>query len=232
MELFKMNGVLIILCVIIFLLFSVVWQVVDWWRKVKHPQKPPIKWNVFKIFLGSPSGLDTERKVFCKEVDFFNRIDAHPRNIHFEVVKWEDIPPSYGQPQKIINSHLLQCHCYILILWERWGAPPGGNKYESGCEEEFYLAEKCLKASNMRDIAVYFKKVDEDKKNSPDEQLRKVLAFREKVIGEHTLLFKDFSRMDEFKKMVTSYLADWVLEITGYKPKEGVQSVLDYEKLN
>ena len=126
-----------------------------------------IQWTVFRVFLGSPDGLDSEREIFWRELDDYNTIEAHPRNIHFEKVDWNEFPTEYGRPQTHINCELVKCHAYVLLLWDRWGSSPGivdGKDYSSGCEEELILAEECKNSDRpMGKIAVYFKHIDKER---------------------------------------------------------------------
>jgi len=161
--------------------------------------------RIYRIFIGSPQGLETERKACREEVDDYDKIEANHRNIHFVTKGWEDIASEYGRPQSIINKHLIGCDCYILVLWDRWGSETnrdGSKGYSSGSEEEFYLAESLLKNNEMKKIAVYFKKVDEARLSSPDNQLKKVIDFKEKIKREKLLFFKEFDGIDEFKKEI------------------------------
>lgn len=194
-----------------------------------------VMYRVFKVFLGSPDGLEEEKKAFCEEVNFVNTTQANPRSVHFQVVRWEDIPPDYGRPQSIIDGYLKECQCYVLILWERWGSPPGSNEgssYSSGSEEEFSLAEEWLSNpdARMRKIVVFFKSVDSEKWNSPDAQLEKVKSFRIQLQQENKLLYKEFAGIGDFRKYVQAWLAKWVYELTEPAKARGVQSVLDYEE--
>ena len=99
-----MNEAWVIFVGIVLCLLCFGWLVAMQWRKKGQAQEQtipePIKWSVFKLFLGSPNDLAEERKVFCKEVDDFNQAHANPRHIHFSVVKWDDIPSTYGRPRR------------------------------------------------------------------------------------------------------------------------------------
>jgi hypothetical protein len=196
------------------------------------------KWVAFKIFLGSPDGLDDERVIFWKEVDDYNAIEANPRNIHFRKVDWREFPSEYGRPQTHIDNELIGCHAYVLLLWDRWGSSPGvvnGRVYSSGCEEEFELAERCKgsTARPMKKIAVFFKHVDEGhleeirRDAEREEQYRRVQQFRQNCENSQKFLHNGFRDSEELRKRIRSFLAKWVLEVTGWRHPIGVKSVLD-----
>lgn len=188
-----------------------------------------------KVFIASPSGLATERKEVCSFIDDYNKYEAEPRSIRFQIVKWEDIPPSYGRPQEVINERLIECDYYLLMLWDKWGSPPGSDEpnrcFTSGCEEEFDLAEKCLKdnQSPMRQIAVYFKKVDFNDKARTDSQLVKVLDFKDKLEKNHTLLFGSFNESKDLRNCIWKHLAEWVRDNETTLPIP-TRTVFDYEE--
>ena len=189
-------------------------------------------YRVFKIFLSSPGGLDEFRDAFCDEVDSFNKNHAEGRNVIFLVKKSEDIPTEYGRPQSIINKILASCSGYVLLLHDRWGSPPGdsdGRSFSSGSEEEFKIAEEMLKKKEMARIGVYFKSVDPEKLQSPDEQLTKVQEFKKWLESEHVLFYNEFADEVEFRKKVQSFMAKWLDKIAPWRKPE-VKSVLDYEK--
>ncbi len=188
--------------------------------------------QLFRIFLGSPEGLESFRNVFCEEVDFFNKNHAEKRNITFRVTKWEDFSTEYGRPQSIINKKLATCKGYVLLLHDRWGSPPGdsdGRSFSSGSEEEFAIAEEMIKGGQMDKIGVYFRSIDPERLKSPDEQLAKVRKFYGDIKGKHVLLYNEFADKVEFRKKVHGFMADWLDDIAPWRKPE-VKSVLVYEK--
>jgi len=195
----------------------------------------PCELRGLKIFIASPSGLETERGEVCRFIDDYNKYEAEPRSVRFQIVKWEDIPPSYGRPQGVINDRLIECDYYLLMLWNRWGTPPGSDesdrRFTSGSEEEFYLAEKCLKdgQSPMQQIAVYFKKVESDETAEPGGQFKKVLDFKEKLEKNHTLLFGSFEESEKLRNCIWQHLAEWVRENETRLPVPE-RTVFDFEE--
>jgi len=190
--------------------------------------------NMFRIFLGSPSGLKIFREAFYAEIDFFSKTHAERRGVIFSVKKWEDIPTKYGRPQSIINETLATCKGYVLLLHDRWGSPPGdsgGRSFSSGSEEEFRIAEEMYKRKQMHKIGVYFKNVDPERLQSPDEQLARVLKFKRWLEIEHILLYNELADadIDKFRQKVHIFMADWLDEIAPWRRPEEVKGVFDYE---
>jgi hypothetical protein len=187
----------------------------------------------FRIFLGSPSGLESTREVFCEEVRFFNETFAYIRNVLFIIEKWEDIPPDSKRSQSLVNQRLILCNCYVLILYDRWGSPPGENdgcSYSSGSEEEFSLASQWLNEKDlpMEKIAVYFKTVEPEKTRTPDEQLSRVLAFKDKIKQEKKLHYNEFSDVEEFRKKIQKFMAGLLDKVAPWVQHSDELSVRDY----
>ena len=170
----------------------------------------------YKIFIASPSGLEVEREKLRDEVRFYSTYDAEPEGLSFKVVGWEDIPPSFGNPQGVINPYLCGCDFYILLLHNRWGTPPGGgSRYSSGSEEEFNLAYTCLMDQKypMQEIALFCKPMDQNERRR--KQGRRVIAFINKIKGNRNLYFREFSSIEEFHSCIRQCLAKWRLKLAG-----------------
>src|SRR3990167_922463 len=103
--------------------------------------------KVKRIFVASPGDLAKERKRFPKILERINRLKAHPIGVDLEARGWEDTPPGMGRPQALINQDVEKCDLFVMLLWKRWGTPPGGDsQYTSGTQEEFELASKIERA--------------------------------------------------------------------------------------
>lgn len=168
----------------------------------------------YRIFIATPGGLDEERKAFRKVIEEYNDSDATRRGVIFLPVGWEVTLGGVGRPQGLINKDLRECDYLVLVLWDRWGSPTGNEDtpFTSGTEEEYEVAMECLADRNfpMKQLVVFFKAVDERKLSDPGEQLKKVLAFREKLEREKSLLFHTYDEVSAFESKLRSHLARWV----------------------
>jgi len=113
----------------------------------------------YRVFIGSPSGLDEERKCFRHKLEKYTELHSEPRGVAFQPVGWEETIGGAGRPQELINEDLRQCDYAVFILHDRWGSPTG-DAYTSGVEEEWALTEELYKANKIRNIALFFKDVD------------------------------------------------------------------------
>jgi hypothetical protein len=168
----------------------------------------------YRVFIGSPGGLDDERKHFRRTLQRYSNVHAEPRGITFCPVGWEDTIGGIGRPQELINEDLSQCDYAVFILHDRWGSPTGRGS-ASGTEEEWTLAEKLYKENKIRNIALFFKEVDSHRLRDPGDQLRRVIEFKTEVISAKKYLFKVYVGIDEFGEELERHLAKWLRDQEG-----------------
>ena len=174
----------------------------------------------YRVFIGSPGGLETERKRFQGALDKVSRTHGAHHGIHFHPVGWEDTLNGAGRPQTIINAEIEDCDYAVFVLHDRWGTAPGRG-FTSGTEEEFRLTERLYKANKIRQIALFFKQVDPRQARDPGGQLKQVLAFRQRIVNGRQYLFKSYDTVDEFgdvlKAMEQMEKTDLIFPINQYK---------------
>ena len=169
--------------------------------------------TVYRIFIGSPGGLDAERKCFRETIDKFNRINARLHDTEFEAVGWEDTLPGKGRPQEKINEDLKLCDFAIFAFHDRWGSPSASNSAKVGTEEEWEIAQHLYSAEGGRqiqDMALYFKRVPDKQLKDPGDHLRHVLAFRNKVFDGKQHLCGSFDEVEHFREKIEEHLAVWL----------------------
>jgi hypothetical protein len=131
----------------------------------------------YNVFIGSPGGLDEERRKFRADLEKCSLLHGDGRDVRFHPVGWEDTIGGVGRPQELINEDLRLCDFAVFVLHDRWGSPTGSG-HTSGTAEEWALAEELYKANKIRNIALLFKKVDSGKLGDPGDQLKPVLEFK------------------------------------------------------
>ena len=165
----------------------------------------------YYVFIGSPGGLDKERKLFSKTLEKFTRHHAERRGVTFHPVGWEDTIAGVGRPQALINEDLKECDYAVFVLHNRWGTPTGGG-HSSGTEEEWELAEQLYEQTKIRNIALFFKEVAKSQLKDPGEQLKAVLAFKRRIENGKKYLFKSYAVPDDFSELLEAQLAEWLLD--------------------
>ncbi len=164
-----------------------------------------------KVFLASPGDLKDERIEAHDVVEELNRLHGESLGYHIELVGWEDVISQSQRPQAAINRDLDQCELFIGMLWERWGTPPDNSgNYELGFEEEFERSATNYARVRKPEICLLFKDVESSRLRDPGEQLKKVMAFRERLIAEKKILFETFADTrtlgQKVRAIITKYL--------------------------
>jgi tetratricopeptide (TPR) repeat protein len=175
----------------------------------------------YRVFIASPGGLQEERRAFREALIAFNDAHAIPKGAIFLPVGWEDTLGGMGRAQSLINSEIQRCDYFVLLLWDRWGTPPSADgRYSSGTEEEFYVAENCVKDANMpmRKMAVLFKAVDPKQLSDPGAQLSRVLEFKKKLEEENKYFYETFDTLRNFERLLDRHLGEWLRKHEGIEP--------------
>ena len=95
--------------------------------------------EILRVFIASPGDVAEERNIVeevCRKLNddpFVGKL-----NIHLKVDRWENLYPSAGRVQDIINPFVKDCDLFVCVFCKRLGSPIG--KEESGTLEEFLLA--------------------------------------------------------------------------------------------
>ncbi|NKK00004.1 DUF4062 domain-containing protein [Rhizobium leguminosarum bv. viciae] len=166
--------------------------------------------KIIRVFIGSPGGLDEEREAAHQVVASVNRSHSERWGLLLRLMGWENAVPGYVRPQSKINEDLDRCDYFIGVLWNKWGSRPSvePDGYTSGFEEEYFRAQARIEDGQMKDMAIYFKEVEVPDGCEPGEDIRKVLAFRQKCIDEKKNFFKGFSDLYAFRDVVREKLEE------------------------
>lgn len=160
--------------------------------------------TLFRIFIASPSGLEQERKIIRKAIANISSLLLE-KKIILEAVGWEDVPPDSGRPQEIINEYIDNCDFAIFLWHDKWGSPSG--KCSSGTEEEFYKVKQLYGEKSIKGFSVYFKEIDKEE----NDDIRKIIEFRDSLTKLKITFFKDFNNEEEFERLILKNLQNWFL---------------------
>ena len=86
----------------------------------------------YRVFIGSPGGLEEERRCFRHRLERYTAVHSEPRGVAFQPVGWEETIGGAGRPQELINEDLSECDYAVFILHDRWGSPTGRCLYIRG----------------------------------------------------------------------------------------------------
>ncbi len=167
--------------------------------------------KIIRAFLASPGDLQEERKAIRGVVDEFNESWANELGYQVELIGWEETVAGFGRPQHLINQDLGRCDLFLGMIWKRWGTPPDHDgKFTSGFEEEFERSMARCKETGNPEISLFFKQIPDEFMVDPGDDLKKVLDFRETIIGGKKILFQNFSTVRDMemlaRKCVTAYV--------------------------
>lgn len=165
----------------------------------------------YRVFLSSPTGLEREGDIVRAEIQEYNHLLADSDHPIVKLVSWNQIPPGVGRPQARINEEIVRSDYLFLVLRDRWGSSTGEGGYTSGSLEELALAIDCLMNPDlpMRDIAIFFQKVNPNQLADPGSQLSQVLRFKKALTDSHELLYKFCGSRADYRRDVRSLLSEW-----------------------
>ncbi|MDD5319249.1 MAG: DUF4062 domain-containing protein [Methylococcales bacterium] len=182
--------------------------------------------KVVKVFLASPGDLAEERSAAKLVVDEINDLFAEEFGYQIELVGWEDTISVYGRPQATINRELERCELFVGLMYKKWGTPPDTKgTYSSGFEEEFEISVRRRANESRPEISLLFKKIDPGFLSDPGEDLKKVLAFKDKLNAEKKILYEEFATIQEFEKRIRRCILKYVKDLRNREAEEiSVQS--------
>ena len=159
--------------------------------------------KIVPVFIGSPGGLETERRAAKCIVNEINQSHAENWGCQIKLVGWEATLAGYSRAQSLINQDLDKCDYFIGVIWNHWGSKPsnGRGKFTSGFEEEFERAKDRIEKGQMKDIALFFKEIPEVQQRDRGPSVDKVIKFRDKCIKKRKLLFKEFKESSDFETL-------------------------------
>ena len=100
------------------------------------------------------------------------------------------------------------------MIWKRWGtAPTHDGTYSSGFEEEYERAVARREQSKRPEIAIFLQDVPDDLIADPGDDLKKVIAFKERLVAEKKILFKRFSNLRELERMTRTCIEEYIRNI-------------------
>ncbi|MDP2660532.1 MAG: tetratricopeptide repeat protein, partial [Dehalococcoidia bacterium] len=167
-----------------------------------------------RIFFAAPGDLREERTSFPVVVENVQRRVADHRGFHLQPIGWQDTVPGYGRPQELINADVASSDLLVVLFHRRWGTPPGppGSLYSSGTEGEFEVGLANREKHKSPEIWLFFKHVGDEYLADPGDQLKQVLAFRDRIEQEHKLRYTPFPDSVEWECLFEDFLSLWLNE--------------------
>lgn len=164
------------------------------------------KINQIRVFISSPSDVNTERQEAQEIIDELNTTLGESNGFVLYPLTWEkNTYPSVGTySQEVINKQIVDYDIFVGIMSNRFGSPT--PKANSGTEEEFNYAYE--KRENVQ-IMFFFKNAQIMSNDVDIEQLQKVRKFKEEIANKG-VYYREFT--NDFKKVfredLTKYISD------------------------
>jgi tetratricopeptide (TPR) repeat protein len=167
----------------------------------------------YRVFIGSPSGLDKERRRFRNALLDYTEKEAGPRGVRFHPVSWDKLYIPFGRYlQESIDEDIRRSDYAVFVMHNRWGSP-SGRADRSRTEAEWDLAKQQHAEGKMRDIALFFKEPGPIESKKMEEEVTKINQFKEQVKQENVCRSVDYRRERQFTDLVTDCLREWLRTI-------------------
>jgi hypothetical protein len=168
------------------------------------------------IFGASPRDVDEERHRMEKVVGELDKSLCDDMGITLHLQKWEDVSPEVGKPAQQVVLDEIPVESWdilVIILWHRFGTPPGsrdeetGEDYRSGTEEEFHLAYRLWKEKKKPTILAYHCQRPIPPEADPEQwgSVKKFIAQFDPW-GKYPGLVGKYESVDEFEDRVRNDL--------------------------
>jgi hypothetical protein len=178
-----------------------------------------------KIFIASPGDVGEERSRARQILQFMSETYGDARGIHLKVVSWEDVPPSLGDPQTLINRFSEGADLVVVIFARRFGTPT--STFASGTLEEFTRAKERWQQRGTPHLMLFFKDLDRSFVDDPGPQLEQVLRFRRTFENDRTGLFNTYLDVEDFAAKFQRHLLRWLEQVHQPPPKETFRPYLE-----
>ena len=170
--------------------------------------------KLIRAFIASPRGLEEERRTAHAVAQQVNDTVAREMGGRLELIGWEETLSGIGRPQGLINADMETCDLFIGAIWTKWGMRPAlDGPLTSGFEEEFELSRARHGRTGSPLMCVFFKEIDLLHLQDPGDELKKVLAFQEKLQREKNFLYDTFTTPDAFADKVRAFLTTQTIKL-------------------
>jgi tetratricopeptide (TPR) repeat protein len=156
-----------------------------------------------RIFVASPSDLDSEREVVREVVADYNTMRSPVSNIAYEQVEWAQVRGTARRPQEAIDELIPESHFMVVLFKSSWGGDPGGSwGYTSGTEEELFtgLIDLARQDRPMKDVWVAFMDGDPD---------ARITSLRRQMVERHAMMYEAIPDADSLRRLLRERLESW-----------------------
>jgi hypothetical protein len=166
---------------------------------------------LLRVFLASPGDLAEERRELRRMVGDLNNALALPKGLYVNLIGWEDLPATKGDPQAVINPKVRESDLVLVIFNQRLGSPT--TAAPSGTVEEFMLSMQQCDPGGLDDIKVYFaeKLAPNGYSAAEIEQAEKIRRFREDLERRRSVFFLSYRDIHDLVGKIRDDLESWLI---------------------
>ncbi|MCI0470649.1 MAG: SUMF1/EgtB/PvdO family nonheme iron enzyme [Candidatus Aminicenantes bacterium] len=164
----------------------------------------------FNVFIAALDDGKYERQIvhdICTELSDDPLVSKD--DIRFKAVGWEAAALGAAGPQEIIKRLVEKCDIFVCILHRKFAASNG--EQESDALEKILCAYSDWEVQKKIHVMLYFKEINiKSITELEDEQLRKVLKFKEEIEKNHLFYYDTFSDPDRFRVKFKEHIKRWL----------------------
>ena len=170
--------------------------------------------RTLNVFVASPGGLESERAAVSEIAERLNGSVGLNLGVSLLVLRWENSIGRAGRAQAQLNALVDKADIVIGLVHRTWGTPTGDG-HDSGFKEEYDRALLRWKKSEVPQISLFFREIDEASKRDPGEQLAKVLDFKREIEASYQAFYNSFKDDSDFKLKVMQLLVEELHRASG-----------------
>ncbi len=168
--------------------------------------------NVVWVFVMTPHADAQERAVFHDVIDEVNDVKARVHGVQFKPMGPSESMLGRLRPKALRNKDLLSANLVVVVLWRHWD-PDEAARFEA-----FYD----LARDNDKEVWLYVRALNDALLAHPDESLRHVLAFRDRVEQEGRVRYIRYDSVADWQEKLLQHLFHWLDNLPSLDPSLGL----------
>jgi len=175
--------------------------------------------NVVRVFVMTPHVDAPERAVFHGVIEEVNDVKARAHGVQFKPVSTSGSVLGRLRPKALRNKDLLTANLVVVVLSRQWD-PDEAVRFETLYE---------LARENDKEVWLYVRTLDDALLIHPDEPLRHVLAFRDRVEQEGRVRYFRYHDVADWVEQLLQHLFNWLDNLPSLDSPFGPLSADDLE---
>ena len=171
----------------------------------------PTDGGTVRVFLMTPHAEAPERAVFHEVIEEVNDVKARAHGVQFKPVGSSESMLGRLRPKALRNKDVLAAHLVVAVIGQRWDAD----------EATRFDALYDLARDNDKEVWLYVQRLDDALLARPDEPLRHVLAFRDRVEQDGHVRYLRYDGIADWQEQFLNHLFHWLDNLPSFDPYPG-----------